>query len=92
MVNVVEEYRSNASSGVESKSFGPHMMYTTIFVVASFGLLLLVMMLHQHMEEQNGEDPKKRRFLRGFSLGIGANSLGALSLGAFIYLKLRELV
>lgn len=81
----------NAAGSSEGGRFASKMYYNAIVLVLAFGVLLIVMWIHQRLETLP-PDFNGRRWRRGFWLGIVANVLGAGSMFVFIIGRLRGIL
>ena len=88
IVNIVDGVHEAEHSPQAATAFAEHMFYTSSFLTAAIGALLIVMAVHQRFEVEQGNS----RIWRGIMLGAVSNLIGGGLLGAFIYMKLGGLI
>lgn len=93
VVNIVDGAHQIEMHTVSPSDIASQMLYTSLCILASIGVLLGAMALHQRFEEEaDREGLDKNRLKRGIWLGIVGNLMGGSVLAMFIYMKLRRLV
>ena len=89
IINVVDLGGGLADRGLsDSAGFAGKMYYNAMLLVLSFGVLLIVMFMHQRLEERERRS-SGRDWTKGILLGIVSNGLGAATLSVFIIGRLK---
>lgn len=76
----------------EMATFASKMYYNAMLLVLSFGVLVIVMFIHQRLENPTPPDFDGRSWKRHIWLGGVANLTGAGSLAVFIIARLRGIL
>ena len=88
----VADLGGSIGSGEYPKALVHKLYWNTILLVASVGVLLMVMVIHQRLEGPRPIDYDGRRWRRGLWLGVAANLLGGGSISLFIIGRLQGIL